>query len=188
MPLRSVLFLLATALPTLAGAQSLDELQGRYRVEPSSVIHFSVAQMGGQAIEGQFKSFSGEFDLDGKDVSQSSVKFSLSPASVEAVDPRVEEFIKSEAVFDVAKHPTVSFRSSKVTRTGDQTATISGRLMAKGFTRDAKFDVTLEGKQGKQLKFHVTGKMSRALFDMDVGTPIYSNVVVLDMQLVGQRF
>ena len=186
--LRLVIFLcLLVATPFSLHAESLGALEGRYKVAPSSVIHFSVAQMGGQAIEGRFKSFSGRFVLGGEDASHSSVEFTLSPGSVEAVDPRVEEFIKSEAVFNVATYPKVSFRSTSVKRTGDDSAVITGRLTAKGVTRDTKFNIRYEGKFAGGLKFHVTGKMSRALFNMDVGTPVYSNVVVLDMDLIGKR-
>jgi polyisoprenoid-binding protein YceI len=35
--------------------------------------------------------------------------------------------------------------------------------------------------------FHVTGKVLRSRYGMDVGTPIYSNVVDFDMTLVGRR-
>jgi polyisoprenoid-binding protein YceI len=183
---RALIALLLLLWPALCAADQLSEVAGRYRVLPSSRIHFSVAQMGGAAIEGDFKRFKGTFELD-KAIGRSRVDFSLQPASVSAVDPRVEEFIKSEAVFDAAKFPSVSFRSTSVKRTGDNTASIEGRLTAKGVTRPARFAVVFQGQSASALKFHVTGKLSRALFNMDVGTPIYSNMVVLDMDLVGQR-
>ena len=183
----AILTCLLLSMPLAAQADALGALKGRYKVDPSSTIHFSVAQMGGQAIEGSFQKFSGQFVLAGEDASRSTVQFTLSPASVQAADPRIEDFIKSGAVFDVETYPTVSFRSTSVKRTGDDTAVINGRLSAKGVTRDAKFTIRYGGKSGGGLKFHVTGKMSRALFKMDVGTPIYSNMVVLDMDLVGKR-
>ena len=183
----AILTCLLISLPFAAAADSLGTLKGRYKVDPSSTIHFSVAQMGGQAVEGRFRKFSGQFVLEGEDASGSTVQFTLSPASVEAVDPRVEEFIKSPSVFDVEQYPKVTFRSTSVKRTGDDTAVINGRLSAKGVTRDTKFNIRYEGKSRGGLKFHVTGKMSRALFGMEVGTPIYSNMVVLDMELIGRR-
>jgi polyisoprenoid-binding protein YceI len=182
-----ILTSLIMSLPLAANADSLGALKGRYKVDPSSMIHFSVAQMAGQAVEGRFRRFSGQFVLAGEDAAGSTVQFTLSPASVEAVDPRIEEFIKSPTVFDVEQYPKVTFRSTSVKRTGEDTAVINGRLSAKGVTRDTKFNIRYEGKAGSGLKFHVTGKMSRALFGMEVGTPIYSNMVVLDMELIGRR-
>lgn len=183
----AILAYLLLSLPMAAQADSLGALKGRYKVDASSTIHFSVAQMGGQALEGRFGKFSGQFVLDGNDAAGSTVGFTLFPASVQAVDPRVEEFIRSEAVFNVERYPQVTFKSTAVRRTGDNTAVINGRLTAKGVTRDTKFEIRYEGKSGSGLKFHVTGKMSRALFNMEVGTPIYSNMVVLDMELIGRR-
>lgn len=171
-----------------AHADTLDDVKGRYSVESSSRIRFSIAQMGGPAIEGRFTSFSGRFQLTGKDASKSTVQFSLSPGSVEASDPRLRDFIKSEAVFDAARHPEVTFRSTSVTRTGDTTALIVGRLSAKGVTRETTFNVSYEGREGRLIHFRVTGELSRAMFNMDVGTPLYSNMVVLDMQLSGRQF
>lgn len=185
--MRPVILAFLLFLPFAAEADSLGALKGRYKVDPSSIIHFSVAQVGGQAVEGRFRKFSGQFVLAGEDASGSSVQFTLSPASVDAVDPRVEEFIKSPSVFDVERYPKVTFRSTSVKRTGENTAVINGRLSAKGLTRDTKFSIRYEGKSRGGLKFHVTGKMSRALFGMEVGTPIYSNMVVLDMELIGRR-
>jgi polyisoprenoid-binding protein YceI len=143
--------------------------------------------MGGAAIEGEFKRFRGTFQLDGKDVARSKVDISIDSGSVSAADPRIEEFIKSESVFDSANHPTVRFVSTGATRSGDRTAAIEGRLSAKGITRPTRFSVTLQEQTAGTLKFRVTGKLSRALFKMDVGTPIYSNIVVLDMTLIGHR-
>lgn len=185
--LKAAVTALAVVLsPPLAHADQLSDVAGRYRVMPSSHIHFSVAQAGGAAIEGEFRQFKGTFQID-RNIGRSKVEFSLEPASVKAADPRIEEFIKSEPVFDVANHPTVSFRSTVVTRTNGNSASIDGQLSAKGVTRPTRFAIAFKGQQGKMLKFHVTGKLSRALFNMDVGTPIYSNMVVLDMDLVGQR-
>lgn len=185
--LKSAVTALVVVLSTAtAHADELSDVAGRYRVLSSSHIHFSVAQAGGASIEGEFRQFKGVFQID-KAIGRSKVEFSLLPASVTAADPRIEEFIKSEPVFDVAEHPTVSFRSTTVARTGGNSASIDGQLSAKGVTRPTKFSITFKGQQGKMLKFHVTGKLSRAMFNMDVGTPIYSNMVVLDMDLVGQK-
>jgi polyisoprenoid-binding protein YceI len=171
---------------SIAHADPLSDAVGRYRVASSSHIHFSVAQLGGDPIEGEFAKFNGVFEIE-SDVAQSKVEFSLEPASVKAVDPRVEEFIKSEAVFNAAQFPTVSFRSTRIARTGKNSASVEGQLTAKGLTRSTKFDVEFLQQKGSSVRFHVTGKLSRAKFNMDVGVPIYSNMVVLDMDLMGVR-
>jgi polyisoprenoid-binding protein YceI len=43
------------------------------------------------------------------------------------------------------------------------------------------------GHDEKTVTFHVTGKVLRSPYGMDVGTPIYSNVVDFDMNLLGAK-
>jgi polyisoprenoid-binding protein YceI len=168
-------------------ADDFTNAAGRYKVQPSSVIHFSVDQLGGTPVEGTFAKFRGSFELNGSNIGRSEVDISIDAASVKAADPRIEEFIRSPPVFDAANHPSIRFVSTQVKRTGAKSATIEGRLTAKGITRSARFFIDLVDKRGGTLKFRVTGKLSRSIFDMDVGLPVYSNWVMLDMDLVGRR-
>jgi polyisoprenoid-binding protein YceI len=96
--LLTVALLLATAIS--ARSDTLSSLHGQYLIAPSSRIAFSVAQVGGGGIAGTFSHFSGTFDLHPDDIAGSSVPFSLQPASVKTAEPRVENFLRSSAVFD----------------------------------------------------------------------------------------
>lgn len=167
-------------------ADELDKAAGTWSISSSSKIRFSVAQVGGGGIAGTFSSFSGKFRID-KDVTRSGVTFQLKAASVEAGDARITAFIRSDAVFDAERNPVISFKSTRVTRTGDNEAKIEGQLTARGITRTVAFQATFDGQSGNQIRFRVTGKMSRALFGMEIGTPIYSNSVVFDMEMKGVR-
>ena len=74
-----------------------------------------------------------------------------------------------------------------MTRTGDTTALVTGRLTARGKTFAEKFSAELDGLKSGTIKFHVTGKVLRSRYGMDVGTPLYSNVVDFDMTLTGRK-
>ena len=184
--------LLATGLLVLlavvpARADTLSALHGRYVIDPSSRIAFSVAQIGGDGISGVFSRFSGTFDLDPDDIARSRVRFSLRPESVTTGQPRVETFLKSSAVFDVAAHPVITFRSTAIRKEGADRAVIQGVLTARGITRRETFAATLVKRQGRVISFHVAGDVMRSPYGMDVGTPIYSNVVRFNMTLNGRR-
>lgn len=184
------IILLAGALALAAApcpADSLSSAGGRYAIAPSSRIAFTVAQVGGGGIAGQFRQFSGTFVIDATQVSRSSVSFTLRPASVETAQSRITGFLRSPAVFDVEAHPSIVFKSTKVTQTGPSSATIEGVLTARGITHDETFDVALLQHQGRHIAFHVTGDVLRSRYDMDVGTPIYSNVVRFDMTMQGVK-
>jgi polyisoprenoid-binding protein YceI len=176
---------LSAAVP--ARADTLSALHGRYVIDPSSRIAFSVAQVGGGGIDGAFSRFSGSFDLRPDDIARSSVNFSLQPDSVVTGQPRVESFLRSSAVFDAAAYPVITFRSTTVRQQGSNHAVIEGMLTARGITHRETFQATLVKRQGRTVAFHVTGDMMRSPYGMDVGTPIYSNIAHFDMTLDGKR-
>lgn len=99
----------------------------------------------------------------------------------------MENFLRSDAVFDAAAYPEISFQSSRVIADGDRSATVEGMLRARGQSRPETFHVTLLKHQAGRVTFHVVGKVLRSRYGMDVGTPIYSNVVLLDMTVEGRR-
>jgi polyisoprenoid-binding protein YceI len=170
-----------------AHADTLSDLQGRYAIQPSSRVAFSVAQVGGGGIDGVFQHFSGTFDLHPDNLARSSVNFSLQPGSVATGQSRVDDFLRSSAVFNVAAYPVISFRSTAVRQQGSDHAVIEGMLTARGIAHPETFDATLVKRQGRTVAFHVVGQMLRSPYGMDVGTPIYSNVARFDMVLDGQR-
>ncbi|MBP2237923.1 polyisoprenoid-binding protein YceI [Sinorhizobium kostiense] len=182
------LALAATAAPAAARAPALADAAGNYRIARSSVIRFNVPQVGGGGgIAGQFTRFTGAFRIDGRNVQRSSVEFTLYPDSVRARERRVEDFLRSSAVFDTASFQTVTFRSTRVTQTGPDTATIEGALTARGKTRRERFSVALTDWNRRTISFTIRGNIRRAPYGMDVGTPIYSNVVSFDMNISGVR-
>ncbi|MEQ1950254.1 YceI family protein [Mesorhizobium sp. CN2-181] len=174
-------------LPAPASADALSEAAGNYRIDSSSKINFKVDQVGGGGINGSFGSYSGSFKIDGNNVSKSNVSITLYAKSVAAQQARITDFLRSDAVFDVANHPEITFRSTSVTRISDDEARIDGVLTARGKSRKAQFEATVGKRNGKAISFRVTGSIYRSPYGMDVGTPVYSNVVQFDMTLNGTR-
>ena len=170
-----------------AAADALSDAAGSYRIDGSSSIRFAVDQVGGGGITGSFPDYKGSFRIDGGNVGKSKVTITLYPKSVKASEARVEDFLRSDAVFDVAEYPEITFRSTSVTRTGASTARIDGVLTARGKSRPATFQATVGQQKGGAISFRVTGAIYRSPYGMGVGTPIYSNLVQFDMTLHGTR-
>ncbi|MGQ3213443.1 MAG: YceI family protein [Shinella sp.] len=184
-PLAIGLLALLAVIP--ARADTLSSLNGSYAIDASSRIAFSVAQLGGGGINGVFSRFSGTFDLHPDDIGRSSVNFSLQPEGVATGEPRVEKFLRSSAVFDADAYPVITFRSTVIRQQGSDRAVIQGVLTARGIAHRETFEATLVNRQGRTIAFHVVGDLMRSPYGMDVGTPIYSNVVRFDMMLNGRR-
>lgn len=187
MRIASTAALLLAIVAGPANADQLADAAGSYSVDSASTVGFQVANVAGSGIVGQFDRFSGRFVLNAADLGRSTVQFALYPQSVRTGEARVERFLRSDAVFDVERYPQITFRSTRVTRTGDNSARIDGTLSARGKSAAASFDAALDELGKATISFHVRGRILRSPYGMDVGTPIYSNVVVLDMELHGTR-
>lgn len=166
---------------------SLDQAAGRYAISPGSKIAFAVGQVGGGGIKGKFGKFSGTFNLQAGNLAHSMVNFELKPESVSTGQERIDAFLRSGAVFDSSHFDTITFRSERVEQTGPDSARITGTLTAKGHRSRESFDVKLTAWNGRSIAFNVSGKIFRSRYEMDVGTPIYSNVVQFDMTIQAQR-
>jgi polyisoprenoid-binding protein YceI len=183
------LMITASLTPAARSAElpSLAEAAGRYAISSGSVIAFRVDQVGGGGISGRFGKFSGTFNLKAGDLAHSTVNFDLKPESVSTGQDRVDAFLRSGAVFDSGRFETISFRSDRVEQTGQDRARITGTLTAKGRSASESFDVKLTAWSGRKIAFNVSGRIFRSRYAMDVGTPIYSNVVQFDMTIEGRR-
>jgi polyisoprenoid-binding protein YceI len=187
---RTLALLAALSLPVSNARAdvSLGDAAGRYTIRTSgSAIRFSIAKLGGGGLSGAFGRFSGTIRIDGSDIGRSVVEITIFPDSVGTGQARIDAFLRSDAVFDSANAPEITFRSTSVKRTGDTTAVIKGRLTARGKSSPEVFTAKLDNLKRGAVAFHVTGKVLRSRYGMDVGTPIYSNVVDFDMTLAGRR-
>lgn len=183
----SALLLSSASLPA-GSAPSLADAAGRYQVSTgNSTVRFAIGKTGGGSLAGTFGRFKGDIQIDAGNIAGSRVDFTIYPDSVSTGEGRTDAFLKSDAVFDTAHEREIRFRSTAVKRTGDSTAVVSGPLTARGRTGTESFNVELKSLAQGALSFRVTGKVLRSRYGMDVGTPIYSNVVVFDMSLAARR-
>ena len=175
------------AMPVYA-AVALSDAAGSYTISPAaSSIRFTIGKAGGGGFDGAFARFKGSIRIDNGNVERSQVNLTIFPESVGTGQNRIDAFLRSDAVFDSANSPEIQFRSTSVNRTSETTAVVAGRLTARGKTFPETFTAELSSLKAGTIKFHVTGKVLRSRYGMDVGTPLYSNVVDFDMTLTGKR-
>ncbi|UXS39283.1 polyisoprenoid-binding protein [Agrobacterium tumefaciens] len=183
----SITFLIAALVCTPVSANPFSSAAGRYRIDPASHIRFSIAQVAGPGIKGTIPDISGRFDIDPDQPARSYVEISLNPSSVQTGQERVENFLRSSAVFNIAVYPQIVFRSSRVTQDGPRSAVVEGILTARGISRPETFHATFVEQQKGSVTFHVTGNVARLPYGMGVGVPLYSNTVAFDIDLKGVR-
>lgn len=127
----------ALALPASAGTTT-------YQIDPRhSSAGFGVTHLMISTVRGEFHGVTGTVVVDDTDVSKSSVNVTIDATTVDTREPDRDKHLKSEAFFDVAKYPTITFQSTKVERAADGGLKVTGDLTIRGVTKTAVLTAAL---------------------------------------------
>ncbi|HYJ32004.1 MAG TPA: YceI family protein [Candidatus Binatia bacterium] len=138
-------------------------------------------------VTGSFTKFSGSVVYDPANPGASSAKAEIDAASINTSNDRRDGHLRSPDFFDVAKYPTLTFESTKVTADGSKLK-IEGNLTMHGVTKP----VTLEGEflgagpamGGQRAGFEASTKVDRKDFGIiwnkvvDQGTMLGDDVEI----------
>ncbi len=102
---------------------------------------FSYNHLGFSTQLSRFDKTTGKVVFD-KAAKTGSVDIVIDTKSVDTGSALFNEHIQGEDFLDTAKHPTATFKSTKVTFDGDKPATIEGDLTLKGVTKKVVLTVT----------------------------------------------
>jgi polyisoprenoid-binding protein YceI len=114
-----------------------------------SVAEFTVRHMMISNVKGQFTGLTGVLAYDESDVTGARVEASIDASTINTRDAQRDGHLRSADFFDAEKFPTLGFRSTRVTRTGDDELAVAGVLTIHGVSRDVVFKVegpTVPGK------------------------------------------
>lgn len=96
-------------------------------------------------VPGRFTKFSGEFTYDAKDPKAWKTEATIDAASIDTDVEGRDKHLKSDAFFDVAKCPTLTFKSTGVTDFKDDHAKLHGDLTMHCVTRPIVLDLEIDG-------------------------------------------
>ena len=182
------------AAPVLAQAQSVPPLNtnpaavqsGTYTVEPTHTrVLFAVSHMGFTTWYGQFTHVSGSLTLDPKALAASALDITIPTNTVSTTNTTLDGELNSPAWFDTAKYPTIEFKSTKIVRTGHDTAKVTGELTFHGVTRPETLNVTFNASGVNMLShqytvgFNATGQIRRSDFNQKTYVPLIGDDVSL---------
>jgi polyisoprenoid-binding protein YceI len=114
-----------------------------YEIDPShSQAQFQVRHMMISNVRGEFNKVAGTVDYDPSNPANSRIEATVDATTINTREPKRDEHLRSAEFFDVAKFPTLTFVSKKVTPNGPGKLKVSGDLTIHGVTRTAVLDVT----------------------------------------------
>lgn len=158
-----------------------------------SQVVFEYNHLGFSSTYGMFSGFSGEIMFDEENPAASSVSVNIDTDSlITGWDARTKHFLSAD-FFDSSAAPTVTFTSTGIEVTGDDTANITGDLTLNGVTKPVTLETKLNKKdvhpQAKKewLGFNATTTLMRSDFDMGKFAPYVSDEVKLNISVEASK-
>jgi len=113
-----------------------------WNIDPvHSAAQFKVKHMMISNVTGEFTSVKGSLLFDPENLANSRVEAEIDAATINTRDAQRDTHLKSADFFDVEKFPTLSFRSTNVSKKADGELVVTGGLTIHGVTRNVTFAV-----------------------------------------------
>lgn len=185
-------FLLTAAIVAAAAATS--HAAERYVLDPShSQIVFDYNHLGFSTSYGMFSGFEGEIMFDQQDPDASTVNVSFPVRSMFTGWEGRFEHLMSADFFGAGEDEMVSFQSTSIEVTGDDTAKITGDLTLNGETREVVLDAVLnqtgmhpmEGKEWAG--FSATTAVLRSDYGLGMFAPMVSDEVNVTISIEAMK-
>ncbi|MFO0583997.1 MAG: YceI family protein [Anaeromyxobacter sp.] len=179
--MKKLLLVVAALAPAFASAGT-----STWNVDPMhSRVGFAVKHLVISTVRGEFKKYEGKVVLDDADLTKSTVEATIDPATIDTGVADRDGHLRSPDFFDVAKNPTVTFKSTKVAAAGPGKLAVTGDLTLRGVTKPVVLDVELspevKGMYGETRRgVTATGKIDRKAFGLAWSKVVEAGPVVAD--------
>jgi polyisoprenoid-binding protein YceI len=173
------LILLSSAL---LGAVADAPASSHWAIDPSRThIDFVIDAVAFPRTHGEFTKFNGGIAVDFDHPERSHVEFHVDAASANVGSPSFSSYVRSEALLNAPRFPTIEFVSTSVRKIDDRTVRVTGNLTMLGVIRPLDVEVGVQGGEGsrKRLGFVAKARIDRLDFGMTSGFPVISRDVDL---------
>lgn len=143
-----------------------------WNIDPThSEIQFKVKHLVISTVTGHFRQFEGTLETEGDDFATASIHFEADTASVDTNQPQRDEHLRSAEFFDSEKYPKMTFQSTHVEKTSDETYTVTGDLTIKDVTKSVELKAEYGGSMtdfygNYKSGFEISGKINRKEFGL----------------------
>jgi polyisoprenoid-binding protein YceI len=160
-----------------------------YTIEPDyTQAVFRWSHLGFSNPAAQLSQGQGTLEFDPANPTRAAVNVTIALSSLNTGVPALDEHLRSEDFFEVAKFPTASFRSTKVEQgAGKDRLKVTGELNLHGITRPVTLDVTVlkiganPRTQLPTVGFEATTTLKRSDFGLGAFVPQVSDEIRLQL-------
>ncbi|MAS37133.1 MAG: polyisoprenoid-binding protein [Anaerolineaceae bacterium] len=162
----------------------------QWQLDPThSSADFAARHMMISTVRGGFRNVTGTIDFDPENPEAASVEASIEVASMTSTGVADRDnHLKSPDFLDAEKYPMITFKSTRVEKTGDKTAKVYGDLTIRDVTRPAVIDAELLGIVNspfgqKVAGFHGTTTINREDFGLTWNVAVEGGGVLVGKEI-----
>ncbi len=186
-----ILLTLALMMILPISAQAAPE---RYEFDKAHTqILFFVNHLGFSNSQGEFHDYDGFVEFDQENPEKSKVEVTINTDSVDMDDEKWNAHMKNADFFDIGQYPTMTFKSTKIEKTGENTANITGSLKILDVTKPVVLETTFNKAAVHPFsKRYVAGfsaktTIKRSEFGMRYGLPAVGDDVEIMLEVEAMR-
>lgn len=120
-------------------------------------VEFSARHMMIATVKGRFSKVEGTIVTDMADHTKASVNVTITTDSIDTRDEQRDGHLRSPDFLDVAKYPTITFKSTRVVQESAESLTVVGNLTIRDVTREVTLKTTLNGQAKSPYGAEVAG-------------------------------
>ncbi|WP_417453202.1 YceI family protein [Kiloniella sp.] len=149
-------------------------------------IGFGLKVLGLKRITGDFGTINGKAIISRDSQNLSFINITVLSESVHNDSTYIEAKMKSDDFLNVARFPTISFRSNSFEWTTQDDIIITGPLTLHGITKEIRWVAKIVASKGvsvQQQRYRVNTEISRSDFGITKGLPFISDKITLNIEI-----
>jgi len=153
-------------------------------VDEKSVVKFTIKNFGINT-GGSFKGLEGDIEFDNANPEKAVFNVSIDATKINTDNDSRDSHLRKEEYFDVTKYPKISFKSEKVTGSGERLS-VSGQLTIKETTKNISIPFKAEAKDDGYL-FEGSFQLNRHDFKVGGNSMVLGDNVTVSLSIFAKK-
>lgn len=176
---------MSSPVASSAASTALDDVSGHYDLDVAhSRLGFIARHAMITKVRGSFAEFAGSFDLDAHNWSASTAQVTIQVSSINTGNEQRDGHLRTNDFFDATNHPQITFTSTRVERTAEDTFAATGDLTIKGTTKPVTVDFVYTGSAvdpygNTRAGFEGISTINRSDFNITFNAPLDTGGVLV---------
>jgi polyisoprenoid-binding protein YceI len=188
--MRKIMHIRAIILSALLALSAGGASAQTYNVDPGHTYpSFEADHMGLSFWRGKFTKSAGKIVLDRGSKTGGSIDITIDASTVDFGHAKMNEKARGEEIFNVAKHPAITYKSTALKYDGDKLVSVDGEMTLLGITKPMPLTIShFKCIIHPMLKREVCGADAHGRFDrsdygINIGLPRFSPEIKLAIQV-----